>query len=153
MTAALAAAVFHWQLELCWEHPMYVRTATAMLLLAVCCIDGWILPSATAKDYLLTIGGGYDPTGNQLSLERNVVFQQKVVAEQRPDKPVCEVYFADGENEARDLQCRDPEFEKKCPPARRMMAEIFGDSDSMDLIYRNHEVPNERGPSERRLRI
>lgn len=128
---------------------MFVRFATVVLLAwATFC---WTARSSAAKDYLLTIGGGYDPTGNQLSLERNVVFQQKVIAEQRPDKPQCDVYFADGDDESRDVQCRDGEFAKKCPPARRMMAEIFGDVDSIDLVYRDHDVPNERGPTDKSL--
>jgi hypothetical protein len=134
-----------------WGSSMSVRIAVVLLVFGINSINSSIIPGARAKDFLLTIGGGYDPTGNQLSLERNVVFQQKVIAEQRPDKPPCEVYFADGDNGARDLQCRDPEFDKKCPAARRMMAEIFGDTDSMDLVYRNHEVPNERGPSDKSL--
>ena len=36
--------------------------------------------AAEAKDYFLTIGGGYDPSGNQISLEKNVLFQQSVLA-------------------------------------------------------------------------
>jgi hypothetical protein len=107
--------------------------------------------TSRAADYFLTIGGGYSPTGNQLSLERNVIFQQSVLAEQRPDNPRHEVYFADGNDSMRDLQCRDPDFEAKCPPARRMMAELFGDADSMDLFYRNHEVRGLTGPSEKSL--
>jgi len=109
-------------------------------------------PAASrAEDYFLTIGGGYSATGNQLSLERNVIFQQSVLAEQRPDDPRQEVYFADGSDGMRDLQCRDPDFEAKCPPARRMMAELFGDADSMDLFYRNNEVRGLTGPAEKSL--
>ncbi len=107
--------------------------------------------AARADDYFLTIGGGYSATGNQLSLERNVIFQQSVLAEQRPDNPRHDVYFADGNDDLRDLQCRDPEFEAKCPPARRMMAELFGDADSMDLFYRNNEVRGLTGPAEKSL--
>src|SRR6185312_11898504 len=32
-----------------------------------------------ADDYFLTIGGGYNPSGNQASLEENVVFFQQVL--------------------------------------------------------------------------
>ncbi len=107
--------------------------------------------TASAEDYFLTIGGGYGPTGNQLSLERNVVFQQNVLAGMRPDNPRQEVFFADGNDESRDLQCRDPEFKRTCPPARRMMAELFGDAESMDLFYRNHEIAALTGPAEKPL--
>jgi hypothetical protein len=106
------------------------------------------LRSSEAADYFLTLGGGYEPTGNQVSLERNVIFQQGVLAEKRPDKPVHDIYFSDGDSELPDLQYRDPEFEKKCPRARRMMAELLGDPNSMDLVYRNHAIPNVRGPAD-----
>lgn len=105
-------------------------------------------PSAVAKDYFLTIGGGYDVTGNQLSLERNVLFQQSVLASQRPDKPPYEVWFADGSDPHPDVQCRDPKFEENCPLARRILAEVLGDADSMDLVYRNNEVPGLQGAAE-----
>jgi hypothetical protein len=103
---------------------------------------------ANATDYFLTIGGGYDVTGNQLSLERNVVLQQSVLAEQRPDRPWHEIYFADGDSESRELQFRDPKFQDTCPPARQIMAELFSDQDSIDLVYRNNEIANLTGPAE-----
>jgi hypothetical protein len=104
--------------------------------------------SALSKDYFLTIGGGYDVTGNQLSLERNVLFQQSVLASQRPDKPPYEVWFADGNDPHRDVQCRDPRFEGNCPLARRLLAEMLGDADSMDLVYRSNDVPGLEGPAD-----
>ena len=35
----------------------------------------------SAEDHLLTIGGGYSPSGNQASLERNVLFFQRLLKE------------------------------------------------------------------------
>jgi hypothetical protein len=104
-------------------------------------------PAAVAKDYFLTIGGGYDATGNQISLEKNILFQQSILAAQRPDNPPYEVFFADGNNPHPDVQCRDPKFEETCPVARRLLAEVLGDVDEMDLIYRTNEIPNLQGPS------
>lgn len=101
-----------------------------------------------AKDHFLTIGGGYSPTGNQVSLEKNVVFLQSVLAEKRPDQPAHDIFFADGDDSAPDVQYRDPTFRETCPLARRMMAEILGDADEMDLRYRNHQIANVRGPAE-----
>jgi hypothetical protein len=118
----------------------------AMIVATVAAIT--VVTSASAADYFLTIGGGYDVTGNQLSLERNVVFQQAVLAEQRPDRPKHEIYFADGNDDHRELQYRDPEFKDSCPPARRIMAELFSDEDSIDLVYRNNEIANLTGPAE-----
>ncbi len=107
--------------------------------------------AVSAEDFFLTIGGGYDATGNQVSLERNVVFQQSVLDRQRPDKPKHEIYFADGDDKSRDLQYRDPQFFETCPPARRLMAELLGDESTMDLVYRNHKIEGETGPADRRL--
>lgn len=104
--------------------------------------------SAFAKDYFLTIGGGYETSANQLSLERNVIFQQSVLAAERPDRPSYDVWFADGKDPHPDLQCRDPKFEDNCPLARRLLAELLGDADSADLVYRNNEVPNLTGPAD-----
>lgn len=116
---------------------------------SLCCV--FLSSPAGAKDFFLTIGGGPRPDNNQISLERNVIFQQEVLASQRPDKPAYELYFADGADEARDLQYRASKFRENCPPARRMMAEILGDADSMDLLYRNHDAPNLVGPSDPQL--
>jgi hypothetical protein len=104
--------------------------------------------SAFAKDYFLTIGGGYETSANQLSLERNVIFQQSVLTAERPDRPSYDVWFADGKDPHPDLQCRDPKFEDNCPLARRLLAELLGDADSADLVYRNNEVPNLTGPAD-----
>jgi len=106
-------------------------------------------PAALAKDYFLTIGGGYDPTGNQVSLENNVLFLQRVLEARRPDRPAHDLYFADGDAPERDLQYVDPEVKKSCPPARRIMTEIFGEEHAVGLCYRNHEVTHVTGPTER----
>lgn len=120
------------------------RLAACVLSLAF-----WIdvATHADAKDYFLTIGGGYDPSGNQISLEKNVLFQQSVLASKRPDKPTYEVWFADGSDPYPDVQCRDPKFDENCPAARRILAEVFGDANSADLYYRNNEVPGVKGAS------
>jgi hypothetical protein len=120
------------------------------LLAAAVCWTG-AASAVSGKDYFLTIGGGYNPTGNQVSLEKNVLFLQSVLAEKRPDRPTHDIFFADGNDEARDVHYRDPDFEANCPPARRIMAELFGDADSMDYIYRNHEIKGVAGPAERGL--
>jgi hypothetical protein len=104
-----------------------------------------------AKDYFLTIGGGPSVESNQLSIERNVSFQQSVLAHLRPDKPSYDVWFADGSDPRPDVQCRDPQFERKCPAARRLLAEVLGDADSMDLVYRNNQVKELKGPSDLKL--
>jgi len=102
-----------------------------------------------AKDYFLTIGGGYDPTGNQASLENNVLFLQRVLETRRPDRPRHDLYFADDDAPERDVQYLDPDARKNCPPARRIMTEIFGEEGAVGLRYRNHRIPDVTGPAEK----
>lgn len=99
--------------------------------------------NARAEDYFLTVAGGYSPTGNQVSLERNVEFFRRVLAQMRPDRPTHDVYFADGSDPHRDLQFRDEAFD--CPPARRIVLELFGKVDHVDIAYRNHHLDDVRG--------
>src|SRR3954468_2780821 len=123
------------------------------LLFVVFGIGMWVMSlfgsqGVAAKDYFLTIGGGYETSANQLSLERNVIFQQSVLAAQRPDHPSFDVWFADGKDPHPDLQYRDPTYEETCPQARRMLAELLGDAEMADLVYRNNEVPKLTGAAE-----
>ena len=83
---------------------------------------------AVAKDYFLTIGGGSDVTSNQLSSGKKRHLPAIDPAQQRPDHPDFEIWFADGNDKSRDVQCRDPDFDKTCPPARRLLAEVLGDA-------------------------
>ncbi|MCH2331612.1 MAG: hypothetical protein MK312_08765, partial [Roseibacillus sp.] len=48
-----------------------------------------------AKDHILTIGGGYSPSGNQVSLERNVIFFEKLRSEKLGADTKHDLYFAD----------------------------------------------------------
>ncbi len=124
---------------------------------AVCLCVCFLPEFGAAKDFFLTIGGGPRPDNNQVSLERNVLFHQEVLAARRPDRPAYELYFADGKSGNRDLQYRVPDFTATCPPAGRILAEVLGDAASMDLFYRAHALENPTGPSDpqvlrRRLR-
>jgi hypothetical protein len=89
-------------------------------------------------DFFLTIGGGYAPSGNQVSLERNILYFQRVLQELRLDSLPQSVFFADGRSDDRDLQVIDRD---SVPQANRLMAEFFGDFDDLGLSYRNHQIP------------
>ncbi len=127
---------------------MLNRLLSGVLCAVIWGVSIFVGQRAAAKDYFLTIGGGYETSANQLSLERNVIFQQSVLASQRPDHPAYDVWFADGKDPHPDLQCRDPKFAENCPPARRMLAELLGDAETADLVYRNNEVPNLTGAAD-----
>lgn len=96
---------------------------------------------AVGKDYFLTIGGGYAPDGNQASLEKNVLFFERVLQEQKVPPGQQSVYFADGLEADADLQVLDAQ---SVPKANRLMAEFFGDEEDLGLFYRNHAVPGVR---------
>ena len=76
------------------------------------------IPTAMAGDYFLTIGGGPSPEGNQISLEKNVLFYQRMLAEKRPEGVTHDIYFADGDSPRRDLQYSEPDT---VPKANRLM--------------------------------
>jgi hypothetical protein len=104
--------------------------------------------AAQAKDFFLTIAGGYDPSGNPASLERNVNFATDVLKAQRPDQPPHEIYFADGDEPLRDVQYVDGEAASKSPAAVRVLAELFGDPKAVGFRYRDHNIPNVAGPTD-----
>ncbi|RIK82953.1 MAG: hypothetical protein DCC67_06495 [Planctomycetota bacterium] len=106
---------------------------------------------AFAKDHFLIIGGGYSPAGNQLSIEANVIFLQDMLDASPSDRRSCDVYFADGDDEQPDVQYHDDDAAGNCPPARRLLAEVFGDSDAAKTRYRNHRVRNVRGRTDSEL--
>src|SRR5687767_4255094 len=84
------------------------RTLAGLAWLSLCAVA-----PARAADHFLTIGGGYAPSGNQVSLERNVLFFRQVLADlypEGPDAPRHEVFFSDGDAPGRDVQFEDPDW-------------------------------------------
>ena len=116
---------------------MFTPTAVLCILLTLV-----LAPSAAARDVFLTIGGGYSPEGNQASIEKNVLFYQRLLNEQNVPAAQHAVYFADGSAAGKDVQAKDVE---SLPKANRLMAEFFGTERDLGLHYRNHEVPGVRG--------
>ena len=109
-------------------------------------------PNALAIDYVLTIGGGYEPAGNQASLEANVLFFQQLVDQQFPSTTRHQVFFADGLDAKEDLQVSSPRSESTTPTIA-LLESAFA-IDRPRLSYRNHQVPNVRGPiSPKSIRI
>ncbi len=100
--------------------------------------------SASANDYLLTIGGGYEPAGNQASLEANVLFFQQIVGQEFQGVAKHLVYFADGLDPGEDLQIVSPKKEIDSP-AITLLESAFA-MDRPNLSYRNHRVPDVCGP-------
>ena len=101
----------------------------------------FVVPNqADARDFFLTIGGGYSPSGNQASIENNVLYSQRVLAGKQLSRN--DIYFADGADPGKDVEVMD---RNAVPKANRLMAEFFGSSRNLGLSYRNHKVANVRG--------
>ena len=116
----------------------------AVFLAATSLLTLFCTKDMSAKDYLLTIGGGYEPAGNQASLEANVLFFQQVVSEQFPPTVEHQIFFADGFDTQEDLQVMSPKEEASSPTIALLESAFAIDRPS--LSYRNHQVPNISGP-------
>ncbi len=115
--------------------PLSISLIAAWCVLSVCRLAG-------GADHFLVIAGGYSPTGNQASLEKNVLFFQRLIDKTYATKPSVDVYFADGLANKPTLQVKDAD---SLPQANRLMAEFFGSQRNLGLTYRSHQVPGVRG--------
>ena len=124
------------------------KAVAACLAAFVACASA--LP-APAADHFLTIGGGYSPSGNQVSLEKNVTFFRQVLADLYPADRVAaprhDVLFSDGDAPGRDVQYADPAWD--VPRARRLLARLADEEDDLGYRYRSHQLPGVRGPASR----
>lgn len=109
------------------------------------CWDAACRPSF-AGDYFLTIGGGYEPAGNQASLEANVVFFQQLLSDKHRQTRRHDIYFADGTDPAADLQILDEKPAGSEPPATELLASLHRRRGQFNVTYRNHRVAEIAGP-------
>lgn len=124
--------------------PMRTLSAHLTAVLLVPLLGSLVLAAqADARDFFLTIGGGYSPSGNQASIENNVLYAQRVLRDQ-PSIATNHIYFADGDDDKADVQVVDRE---SIPKSNRLMAEFFGSTNDLGLSYRNHLIDDVRGAS------
>ncbi len=103
-------------------------------------------PHAAPGDTFLTFGGGYNPSGNQVSLERNVLYFQRVLQKLGESQRPNTILFADGNDPMRDLQFFDPK--RQPSETKALLAHILiGNVEGMTDSYRNHEIPGLSGPA------
>lgn len=100
-----------------------------------------------AEDRFLTIGGGGSPQNNQLSLEKNVLYFQRVLADANLASAPHDIFFACGNQPMRDLQFADPAYQP--PRANLLLARLFGRDDELYQDYRPHKLPAIKGPANR----
>ncbi len=101
---------------------------------------------ATSGDTFFTLGGGYNPSGNQVSLERNVLYFQRVLKQLGENQRPNTILFADGNDPTRDLQFIDPQHMP--PPVNLLLSRILGgNANGLANSYRNHDIPGVSGPA------
>lgn len=87
---------------------------------------------------VLILGGGYSPSGNQVSLESNVKYFHRIRSKLGFNETSCKTLFADGNESSRDIQFFDPSF--KVPEATILLASIMGSKRGLFNQYRNNQV-------------
>lgn len=105
------------------------------------------LESTRARDVFVSIGGGPDPVNNQVSLEKNVEYFSRVLADNHPRPLDHRTLFADGSASQPDLQYIDDFAESS--PAMKWMCRIIGDEYWISLRYRNHHPIAQEGPADK----
>lgn len=118
-----------------------------LVFLAALLLGGLLHARVQAKDYFLTIGGGYAPTANQVSLEKNVQMYQRVLAELYPAGVGHDIFFSDGDDAARDLVFEDPHT--AMPLVNERLAEVLRQEEHLDAQYRSHGVSPVAGVANR----
>ena len=87
---------------------------------------------------LLVFGGGYSPSGNQVSLESNVKYFRRIRSSMGLGEAAMKTFFADGKSKDRDLQFFDPAF--RIPEVNQILAELLGSSRGIANQYRNNTL-------------
>lgn len=114
--------------------PSWQKPGVILLAMIVCIVS----PAAEAADHFLTFGGGYEPSGNQLSLERNIQYFQRVLKGLGRETADQRILFADGNDAGRDLVEMMPD--EALPEINLVLAEIFDTADGVDEQYRSHRI-------------
>jgi hypothetical protein len=87
---------------------------------------------------LLIFGGGYSPSGNQVSLESNVKYFRRIRSSIGLGEAEMKTFFADGRSSDRDLQFFDPAF--RIPEANLILAELVGSTRGIANQYRSNDL-------------
>jgi hypothetical protein len=100
-----------------------------------------------AGDHFLAIGGGDSPSNNQISLEKNITFFQRVLVDAEGPGTFPDVLFSDGSGGSRDVQFipdQDP------PRLNLLLARVYDNEHGVNFSYRAHKLNNLRGTASRR---
>ncbi|MCA9189787.1 MAG: hypothetical protein R3E01_00290 [Pirellulaceae bacterium] len=132
------------QLGWCWSKARDGRRNNWMTVAAALLVVLVLTDHLHARDYVLTIAGGYRKEGNQASLEANVLFFQQILREQQHHAPrAVDYYFADGFDNDADLQVSGEPL-AITSPATDVVASLHRRGGPV-IEYRNHRVPDIAG--------
>lgn len=101
--------------------------------------------AAGAEHHFLVMGGGGRPSGNQVSLEKNVQYFGRVLDRLGLADAPRSTLFACGDSDIDDLVYLQPAGE--APDIRVLLAKIIGPSKGVNEFYRPHEVGGGERPS------
>lgn len=129
------------------ESPTRRLFLRALFLIATSLFALFCEKKLSAKDYVLTIGGGYEPAGNQASLEANVLFFQQVVSQQFPPTVEHQIFFADGFDAQEDLQVMSPKAEANSPTIALLESAFAIDRPLFNTVSKKWSLSNLRSSS------
>ena len=95
-------------------------------------------PFRNQKCNILIWGGGYSPSGNQISLESNIRYFERIKEKIGLGGFPVKTLFADGKDPSRDIQFLDPNF--TIPESTRVLAEVLGSHRGLLNQYRNNRI-------------
>ena len=101
--------------------------------------------SSYAGDVFLTMGGGGSPGNNQVSLEKNVQFFERMLGSLKLSDRPYDLLFADGAGPGRDLQFDDPANE--VPQINLWLGRLLGSSRDLRFQYRSNTVGRDSNAS------
>lgn len=120
------------------------RHALCYLCPLLLALSGLILAArpAPAKDYFLTMGGGFSREENQASLEANVVFFQQVLKDKHGQPLEHDLFFAHGDDAAADVQVVAEKSKESDLPATELLSSLYrrGPANELAVTYRKHQV-------------
>jgi len=116
----------------------WMRLLIGCLIGLACCAD------ARAGDVFFAFGGGYAPPGNQVSLEKNMLYFQRFLKLANLEGAGQHYLFADGNRPNRDVKYKDPK--ERPGKLRAALATIFKRNEGIYFNYRTNRVPRLNGP-------
>jgi hypothetical protein len=103
--------------------------------------------AALAADHFLTIGGGAGPGNTQVSLEKNVLYFQRVLGTLEAGA-AHDIFFGDGQEHGNIVQFDD--FKSPLPRANELLSDLSGFNTGLETRYRPHQIKSVAGPATRK---